>query len=318
MMKQIAEQVTTQQRFLVVAHESPDGDAIGSTLGLTLALREMGKQVTAVNVDGVPETLQYLPQSDLIERQLPADARFDVAFVLDAGEIRRCGIALECCSGCTVNIDHHPHSTFGDLRYVDTDASATAVLIYRLLQELDWPVSRAVAQALYLGILADTGSFRYASVNNEAFTVAARLIATGIDPWEAASQLYESYPPARMRLLGLVLPTLELSSCGRYASLSMTPTDLQRTGALEEHADGFVNYARAVRGVEVALFFNQLACGQIKVSLRSRGKIDVGTLTHQLGGGGHHNAAGMKLPGPLDEVKRVVYAKLDQLLSSTG
>lgn len=314
-MKQIVEKVRTQQRFLVVAHENPDGDAIGSTLGLALALREMGKQVIAVNIDGVPEALDYLPHSDMIQRQLPADAAFDAAFALDAGEEKRCGIALDSCCRWTINIDHHPHSTFGDLRYVDTTASATAILIYRLLQWLDWPLSPAVAKALYLGILADTGSFRYASVNQETFAVAAKLIATGIDPWEAASQLYESYPPARMRLLGLVLPTLDLSACGRYASLSMTPADLQFSGALEEHADGLVNYARAVRGVEVAVFFNLLADGQVKVSLRSRGTIDVGTLALELGGGGHHNAAGVKLPGPLPEAKALVCGHLDQLLS---
>ena len=156
-----------------------------------------------------------------------------------------------------INIDHHPHSNFGDICYLDTNASATAILIYRILNHCDYEISTAVAKCLYLGILSDTGSFRYSSANQEAFRVSGLLVAHGVDPWEMASSLYESYPPERMKLLSRILPTLEISACGRYAALSMTLDDLQQSGANGEHADGFVNYPRAIRGVEVALFFSQ-------------------------------------------------------------
>lgn len=313
--KKIIDLINREQRFLVTAHANPDGDAIGATLGLTLALQEMDKQVTAFNADGVPEVMAFLPGSKELSQELPEDAFFDAVFVLDAGEPERTGLDVRRMCRTLINIDHHPHSDFGDLRFVDTRASATAVLIYRLLRETGHPISRPVAKALYLGILADTGSFRYSSANPEAFAVAGELIATGIDPWEAASCLYESYAPQRMRLLGRVLPTLDISPCGRYASVTMLLDDLLDSAALPEHADGFVNYPRAIRGVEVALFFNQVEEDVFKISFRSRGTIDVGRIARDLGGGGHHNAAGARLQGPLDEIKKYVAAILDRSLS---
>ncbi len=313
-LQQIAELVERSNSFIVLAHEGPDGDAIGSTLGLAMALRENGKEVVAYNVDGVPQMMGFLSGSEMLVSSVEPGRQFDVAFVLDAGELSRVRLAVETMSQTLVNIDHHPHSDFGDICYLDTTASATAVLIYRLLQACRYPVSLDVANSLYLGLLADTGSFRYSSANGEAFRVAGELVALGVDPWNIASTLYESYPVERMKLLGRVLPTLHVSACGRYASLSMLKADLQAVGACEEHADGFVNYARAVRGVEVALFFSQIEESLFKVSFRSRGAVDVGTLSRELGGGGHHNAAGAKLTGDLDQVRSTVYKLIDQLL----
>ena len=310
--RQIAEQIRDNRTFLVVAHENPDGDAIGSTLGLALALRDLGKEVLAFNVDGIPDSMGFIPDNDFLQQTLPDNAFFDVAFVLDAGDIRRTGIPVEQHCRTVINVDHHPHSTFGDLCFLDPEASATAVLIYRILRECGYQLSLEFAQSLYLGILSDTGSFRYSSANQEAFEIAGQLVGMGIDPWSIASSLYESYPPERMRLLGLVLPTLDVSPCGRYASVTMTREVLKQSGASEEHSDGFVNYPRAVRGVEVALFFNQLSEGLFKVSFRSRGTIDVGSLARGLGGGGHHNAAGAKVTGSLNDAKSEVYRLLDK------
>ena len=163
--------------------------------------------------------------------------------------------------------------------------------------------------------MSDTGSFRYSSANQESFAISGELVGMGVDPWEISSNLYESLAPERMRLLSLVLPTLQISASGRYASVAMSLEVLKKSGASEEHSDGFVNYPRAICGVEVALFFNQISDDLYKVSFRSRGNIDVGTLAHQLGGGGHHNAAGAKISGTLEEVKKTVFPLLDQLLN---
>lgn len=314
MIRQIVEQIKAKQKFLIISHENPDGDAIGSTLGLANALWEMGKDVTAVNVDGIPEIMQFLPGTERLVRSVPETAQFDVAFVLDAGEQSRAGIPVADISQTIINIDHHPHSNFGDICYLDTAASATAVMIYRLLDACDYQISLEVAKNLYLGILSDTGSFRYSSANHEAFAVAGKLVELGVDPWDISSRLYESLAPERMRLLGLVLPTLQISASGRYASVAMTEEILRESGAAEEHTDGFVNYPRAISGVEVAVFFRQIAKNSYKISFRSRGKIDVGTLAHKLGGGGHHNAAGAKLDGTLEKVRTEVCQLLDQLL----
>ncbi|MCW8860682.1 MAG: bifunctional oligoribonuclease/PAP phosphatase NrnA [Deltaproteobacteria bacterium] len=313
--QQIVEQIEKNQRFLVVAHENPDGDAIGSTLGLALALKAMGKEVTAFNADTVPETMTFLPESEIFCHQLAETEMYDVAFVLDAGDVERSGLPLRQRCRILINIDHHPYSTFGDICYVDTSASATAILIYRILNACQFQLNLNIAKALYLAILADTGSFRYSSVNEETFTVAGQLIGLGVDPWEMASNLYESYAPERMRLLGYILPTLEISDCGRYASVAMSQEMLVQAGATEEHAEGFVNYPRAIRGVEVALFFNQFSKDHYKVSFRSRGTIDVGSLARQLGGGGHHNAAGAKIKGSLGFARSLVAQHLDQLFS---
>lgn len=313
-MRKIIEQIDNNQSFLVVAHENPDGDAIGSTLGLALALTEMGKSVTAFNRDGVPDSMKFLPGSDQIVTCLPDDSHFDVAFVLDSGELERTGLPIQDLCSCIINIDHHPYSSFGDICFVDTQASATAVLICRLLSAAGQRLELSAAKALYLGILSDTGSFRYSSTNAEAFDMAGQLIGLGIDPWEIASSLYESHAPERMRLLGQVLPTLEISLCGRYASMAMTTDNLRFAGAKVEHADGFVNYPRSVRGVEVAMFFSQIGKDGYKVSFRSRGTIDVGHLARELGGGGHHNAAGVKMSGSLEEIRAKVARSLERLL----
>ena len=313
MIQQIVEKITNNQRFLVVAHENPDGDAIGSTLGLANALREMGKEVVALNVDPVPEIMRFLPGSDQMVVSLPADAEFDVAFVLDSGDVARAGVPVNDLCKTLINIDHHPHSHFGDICYLDTSASATAVMICRILDACDYRLSLDVATPLYLGIISDTGSFRYSSANQESFQVAGRLVGMGVDTWDVASRLYESLAPERMRLLGLVLPTLDISSCGRYASLAMTDDILHLSGASEEHTDGFVNYPRAIRGVEVALFFRQVADKEYKVSFRSRGSIDVGSMARELGGGGHHNAAGAQVSGTLEDARAQVSRLLGRI-----
>lgn len=315
-LSKIVQQVEKAQRFLVCSHESPDGDAIGSTLGLALGLERLGKDVVAYNVDGVPETLKFLPGSQRLVTKLSEDAAFDVIFVLDAGDLSRAACPLADKSTMLINLDHHPGSNFGHLCCLDTCAAATAVLVYRLLCACGLKLDLEVATPLYAGLLSDTGSFRYANSNSEAFRVAAELVDFGIDTWGIASALYESQPLQRMQLLAQVLPTLYVAANGQYASVSMTLDMLEKTGAVPEHTDGFVNYPRAIAGVEIAVFFRQVDQTTIKVGFRSRGNIDVGQLSKKLGGGGHKNAAGAFVEGHLDQVAPRVYRLLEDLLKS--
>lgn len=315
MIRKTADLIRSHSRFIVAAHESPDGDALASTLALALALREMGKQVVAYNVDQVPEHFLFLPGSETLCRDLDAAQRFEVGVILDAGELRRAGSHLRDRCDTLVSIDHHPYSeSLGPVDLLDTAAAATGVLIYRLLQELEHPVSSDVALCIYTAILADTGSFRYANANPEAFRIAGEMVDLGVDPWSIASGLYESQDAARLRLLALSLQTLTVSECGRMAAVTVTRAMLESAGATSEHTDGFINYPRSVRGVEIALFFRQLENGCYKVGFRSKGRIDVGSLARELGGGGHHNAAGAEICGPLDEVRRSVFKNLETLL----
>lgn len=312
----ILKEIEQGRRFLVASHEGPDGDAIASTLALTLALRESGKLVVAYNRDGVPDALTFLPGAETVVSTLAADERFDVGFILDAGELRRAGTDLAERCRLLVNIDHHPFSEhFSPLHYVDEKAAATGILIYRLLQAGNYPISLDVARCLYTTILADTGSFRYSNANVEAFQVAGELVAMGINAWDAAAGLYENQPEIRLRLLAKALSTLTVSACGRYGSVSVTQAMLNETGARPEHTDGFVNYPRSIHGVEVGLFFRQINERQFKVGFRSKGKVDVGTLARELGGGGHYNAAGAMVEGSLEDVRVQVFARIDQLLA---
>jgi phosphoesterase RecJ-like protein len=315
MTKRTAELLRSRTRFVVAAHANPDGDAMASTLALVNALRELGKEVVAYNLDGVPDNFKFLPGADSVRNELDEGERFEVGVILDAGELRRAGAHLRDCSEVLVNIDHHPYSeSLGPVDLIDTEAAATGVLIYRLLAELGHPISSEVALCLYTAVLSDTGSFRYSNANPEAFRIAGEMVALGVDPWGIAAGLYESQDAARLRLLARSLQTLTVSTCGRMAAVTVTREMLEQTGATADHTDGFINYPRSVRGVEVALFFRQLAGDCYKVGFRSKGSIDVGSLARELGGGGHHNAAGAEVCGPLDDVRHSVFTRLEALL----
>ncbi len=236
--------------------------------------------------------------------------------MLDAGELRRAGGHLKEMCRSLINIDHHPFSeNFGDVYYVDDKASATGVLIHRLVKASERPLSLEVALCVYTAILADTGSFRYSNADPEAFGTAAEMVARGVSPWDVASGLYESQDEKRLRLLALALATLTVSPCGRYASVAVTREMFEGTRSGPEHTDGFVNYPRSVRGVEVAIFFRQIADCSFKVGFRSKGRVDVGALSREFGGGGHHNAAGAVVDGTLEQVRATVFSRLDLLLA---
>ena len=317
-LEQLAALLKANTRFLVASHESPDGDAVASTLALANALREQGKEVVAFNRDGVPGDYRFLPGWEQVVTDVAPDQCFDVGLVLDAGELKRAGSWIRGACRVLVNVDHHPHSEdFGDLYWVDPGASATGVLVYRLLLAAGWPISREVATCLYTTVLSDTGSFRYSNADPEAFRVAGEMVALGVDPWQIASGLYESQEEVRLRLLALALPTLDVAPCGTFAAITVTSEMFAATGATAEHTDRFINYPRSVRGVEVAIFFRQLDVNRFKVGFRSKGKIDVGALSREFGGGGHHNAAGAVVEGDFRTVRDLVFSRLGELLAAT-
>ncbi len=313
--EQLLELIADSRTFLVASHESPDGDAIGSTLALANALREMGKDVVAYNLDGAPDEYSFLPGHATVVAEVDEGREFDACFVLDAGELKRAGLWMRGASRSLVNVDHHPFSEdFGDFYWVDTTACATGVMIHRLLVAAGHPISRDVAVCVYTAILSDTGSFRYSNADPEAFRVASDMVALGVDPWSIASGLYENQDEARLRLLAMALPTLRVSACGACASLAVTLDMYRAANAREEHTDRFINYPRSVRGVEVALFFRQLSADTFKIGFRSKGRIDVGALARAMGGGGHHNAAGATVEGNLEYVQDWVFSRVTELL----
>jgi bifunctional oligoribonuclease and PAP phosphatase NrnA len=315
MIQAILKKIEEGERFLVASHESPDGDALASTLALTLALRAAGKDVVAYNCDGVPESLDFLPGSDTVVSSLEGYPQFDTGFVLDSGELRRAGRELPELCRSLVNIDHHPYSeNFGEIHYVDVEACATGALIYRILREGGLPITKDVAVCIYSAILSDTGSFRYSNSNPEAFRIASEMVSLGVVPWDVASGLYENQAEGRLRLLAKVLPTLVVSPCRRLASVATTLQMMRETGTGPEHTDSFINYPRSIRGVEVAILFRQVEESAYKIGFRSKGRVDVGSLARELGGGGHHNAAGAMVRGALEDVREMVFSKLSAIL----
>jgi phosphoesterase RecJ-like protein len=303
------------QRFLIASHGNPDGDALASTMALANALLEMGKEVVAYNQDGLSDELAFLPGASLVVDSIAADQCFDAGFILDSGELRRAGSHLKDHCQTLVNIDHHPHSeNFGSIYYVDETACATGALIYRILQAAGHAISLPVATCIYTAILTDTGSFRYSNADPEAFNIAAELVGLGVSPWEVSANIYENRPAQQLRLLTAALKTLIISDCGRLGSVSVTEQMLAETGTGPEHTDGLINYPRSIRGVKVALLFRQTSNDCFKVGFRSKGEVNVGKLARQLGGGGHHNAAGATLSGDLTTVQQMVFSRLQSLL----
>jgi bifunctional oligoribonuclease and PAP phosphatase NrnA len=306
----IVNEIRGNRSFLLTTHESPDGDAIGSSLALASFLRRIGKDVCVHFRDPVPELFRFLPGSDMIVAHIP-DRDFDVAFVLDVGEFRRAG--NEFCSftriGKLINLDHHlTCEYFGIHNLIDSTAAATGVLVYRIINFFDYHFDVATALCLYVSIISDTGSFHYSNANREAFSIAGEMIECGVNAWDVAEQLYENQPRKRLELLTRSLATLEVICGGQAASLTVTHAMYAETGADAELTDGFVNYPRSIKGVEVAIFFRQLDTQTYKVGFRSKGSVNVAGFAAALGGGGHHNAAGCTVSGRLDEIKTKVYA----------
>ena len=258
----------------------------------------------------------FLPAVDLVLPHIP-DKHFDVAFVLDIGERKRAGV--EFCNfsrvTTTINLDHHLScDNFADYNLIDSQAAATGILVYRIAKAFGFSFDRETALCVYVAVITDTGSFRYSNANREAFSVAGEMIECGVNAWDVAEQLYENQPRKRLEMLALCLPTLEVIMGGLVASLTVTLDMYSVTGADSELTDGFVNYPRSIRGVEVAIFFRQLEEKKFKIGFRSKGKINVAAFSAAMGGGGHHNAAGCTIEGTVDEVKSKVYSIVESCL----
>ncbi len=317
-LERCAQALASCQRVLLTMHEFPDGDALGSALSLALALESSGKQVVVYSPQGAPQNLRFLPGAERIVRSLAASERFDACIACDAGDLARLGPDLPSADrrGLVVNLDHHPRSKpFGDINVVDPQAASVGVLVHRLLVLMGHSLTTEIATCLWVSLATDTGNFRHSNTNAECLRIACALVERGVRPGEVASRMYESQPLSRVRLLSEVLKTLSVSPCGQYAWITAARQDFEAAGTHEETADGFISYPRSIAGVEVALLFREESPGRSRVSLRSRGKVDVGAIAVRFGGGGHHNASGCSVEGTLDEVRAHVLREVEKALA---
>lgn len=303
--------------FLISVHKNPDGDALGSQLALMLALEKMNKTVTVHNVDPVPEIYRFLPHASRIKSGRPVEGRYDAHIVLDSDPPRTGLFDAVYPADTLINIDHHvTNSSTWPLTWVDPEASATGEMIYRLIGLLGVRVDRDMAMCLYTAIFTDTGSFRYSNTTPESMKISATLLEAGADPWLVTENVYESFAYRRVKLLGIILSNMEISAEGRIAWVVVNDEQYRQTGTTAEDTDNFVNFVRSVKGVEVAVLFRQSGNDQYKISLRSKGRIDLSGLAQSLGGGGHRNAAGCVLDGSIDAVKRKVMGEVEKAIAA--
>jgi phosphoesterase RecJ-like protein len=299
--------IREKRRFLLTAHARPDGDAIGSLLGLGMLLRQTGKHADMQLYDRVPLIYRTLPGAEQV-RHAPAVSNaqdYDAVVLLECDGLERSRI--QGLSGrFLINIDHHTSGRdFADINWIDAEASAVAEMVHRLAIAAQLPITPAIATCLYTALLSDTGSFCYERTGAQTFALARDLVQLGASPARIAQDVYFSNPASKMRLLGAALNTLQRE--GRIAWLWVTHTDMVRTGAVEEDCEGIVNYAIGVSGVEVAVFLRELPDHRVRLSLRSKGKVHVAEVAERFGGGGHDNASGCTLEGPL-------YSAMDRIL----
>jgi phosphoesterase RecJ-like protein len=309
-LRQIAEALRQHQRFVVMSHVRPDGDALGCELAMALCLRELGKSVAVWNEDGMLDKYRFLPCSDLVVKPPEQAEEFDVAICLDTAVHNRVGNCLRAVSraGLWVNIDHHiTNDHYGDLAYIDPTAPATGQILFELFSQYGLPLTSEMASNLFVAISTDTGSFQYPNTTARTFEIGAELVRAGVPVGQLSQQIYESYPRRRLELLRALLNVLRMSSEDRVASFSLTLEMAAAIGAQPEDNEGLIDSIRSIEGVVAAAFFEEMPGGKVRMSLRSKdARVDVSKVCAAFGGGGHTLAAGARVEGALAEVEEKV------------
>lgn len=316
--------IRRHRRFVIAAHVNPEADALGSALGLAGLLRTLGKQVWVINDGGTPDAMAWLPGSDRVATTLPARASVEVAMTVDVPVFSRVGAAAPFLKRAArlISIDHHvSHERFGDINWVDPSAAATGEMIFRLFKAMRIVPSKEAALCLYAALVTDTGSFKYRNTTPTVLRIGAELLQLAkVNPMFVSQQLYEAHRASDLRLLGEVLCGLQTTPDGRIAWVEVPRRMLQRAGP--EIIDELVNYPRAVKGVEVAFAMreaptpNGAASPSWRVSLRSKGVVDVDLIARAFGGGGHMAASGCTVPGTLAQARARILREVRKYLNT--
>lgn len=315
------------QRLCITTHVNPDGDGLGSEVGLIHLLKAQGISAVVTNPSPTPERYRFLfrdlPGVDRSQEAVKELRKADQILVLDIADVGRLGMLSQTVleRGVPVAcVDHHVsqgHLPDG-ARYVDPEASATGELIYQLAIANGWPLTPLAARALYVAILTDTGAFRFSNTKPAVLRAAAALLETGLDPEQIYLDVYASAPEGRARLLAETLQTLVVEAEQGLAWVTVPPGALERLGATADDLDGIVEVPRSISGIRMALLFREIAAGRVKVSLRSVGTVDVAEFSRPFGGGGHTKASGLSMEGSLAEVQASVLSAAREYLSANS
>lgn len=304
-------------RFLIISHVRPDGDAYGSTLGLALSLQAMGKDVQVTNADGLSPLFEFLPGSNQLTATTPTPPEADrLVISVDCADVKRHGAAFDQWKRVPdVSIDHHiSNPGYARLNLIDAESPATAQVLFEIIDALKWPLTAEVAANLYVGLITDTGNFRFRQTTVRSFEIAAKLVAAGADPTDLAQSCYQSYRAERLLLTREVLNSIHFANRQRVAWFYLGQEAYARSGAVPDETEGLIEYLQTVKTVEVAFMLEALPDGLTRGSMRSRGTVDVQKICQEFGGGGHRLAAGLrsKLP-PAELEKKLLEAIARQL-----
>jgi phosphoesterase RecJ-like protein len=313
-MDAILQVIREGERFLVCSHSRPDGDAVGSVLAMGMFLEQLGKRADLVTADRIPVVYRKLPGADSIRTALRVHGPYDAAILLECDSTERTRLrGLERFT--IVNIDHHVSGRpWGQVNWIDREAASVGELVYRLIKAAGANLTPEIATCLYTTLLTDTGGFIYGGVRASTFALAEELTLAGADPIQISKDTYFRTPMSKLLLLGAALNNLHRE--GRLAWLWITHNDMVRTCAAEEDCEGIVNYALSIADVEAAVFLHELPEQRIRMSLRSKGNVNVAAIAEGLGGGGHENAAGCTIDGPLGRALEEILAVLRPCVAS--
>lgn len=317
--EQIAQALRENRRFAVLSHVRPDGDALGSQLALGLSLRKLGKDVRIWNEEGMLEKYSFLPSSNLLTKPPAEPEDVDVVLALDTAIQNRLGTTVAAIKSAKlwINIDHHPSNPgYGDIVHIDPHAPATGQILFELMTNQKLPIDAAIAENLYVAISTDTGSFQYPNTTSRTFEIAAELVRAGVDVGRVSQLTYENYPRRRVELLRELLGTMRFDAKDRIASFSLSLASAKKLGALPEDNEGLIDHLRAIRGVIVAIFFEELTDGKVRVSMRSKSQtVNVCAICEKFGGGGHVLAAGARVKGTLGEAEKKILEEVRNVVS---
>jgi phosphoesterase RecJ-like protein len=306
----ITEEIRQRRRFVISSHVRPDGDAIGSQLAMAFALRQLGKTVRVVNSDVPPFPMLVFPGVSEIEVAERVDDPGDAVIIMECGDFARTGVAgLD--RGFVINIDHHVGNTmYGAVNWFDLSAAACGEMVFDLIQALGVRLTPEIATHIYIAILTDTGSFHYSSISSRTFDICRQCVEAGVDPPAVARSIFDSNNLGRLKLFGAVLSKMELDPTGRLATVWVDRALARDCGGTYEDTEGLINLPLTVKEIQAVVFFKELGPDEWRISMRSKGAVDINSVAAEFGGGGHKNAAGCSAQGTFDELTALFRRKI--------
>ena len=310
----IVDAVRSRQRFVLSSHSRPDGDSIGSQLAMAYALKALGKEAVAINADAAPPPLLAFPGVPDIRIAAEADGPYDAAIIMECGDLARTGVqGLD--RYFVINIDHHPGNTnYGQINWFNESAAACGEMVFDVVTALPVPLSVEIATHVYLAILTDTGSFHYSNITPRTFEIAGACVAAGVDPVMVARNVYDSNNMGRLKLFGAVLSAMQIDQTGRIAIVYLDHEMARAAGGTYEDTEGLITLPLTVKEIQAVVFFKAHEGETYRVSMRSKGDIDIGAIAKEFGGGGHKNAAGCTVTGAIDALQKTFVEKMERAI----